>query len=93
MALCSAQIKVLNFYFGLETVNLKGKYFTAHVENGAKVKTGELLVEFDLNSIKNDGYNTITPVVVTNTDDYIRTVPMFKSSESVQTGDCILTIV
>ena len=83
----------LLIHIGLETVNLKGKYFTAHVENGAKVKTGELLVEFDLNSIKNDGYNTITPVVVTNTDDYIRTVPMFKSSESVQTGDCILTIV
>ena len=83
----------LLIHIGLETVNLKGKYFTAHVENGAKVKTGELLVEFDINSIKNDGYNTITPVVVTNTDDYIRTVPMFKSSESVQTGDCILTIV
>lgn len=83
----------LLIHIGLETVNLKGKYFTAHVENGAKVKTGELLVEFDLNSIKNDGYNTITPVVVTNTDDYIRTVPMFKSSKSVQTGDCILTIV
>lgn len=83
----------LLMHIGLETVNLKGKYFTAHVENGAKVKAGELLVEFDLNSIKNDGYNTITPVVVTNTDDYIRTVPMFKSSESVQTGDCILTIV
>lgn len=83
----------LLIHIGLETVNLKGKYFTAHVENGAKVKAGELLVEFDLNSIKNDGYNTITPVVVTNTDDYIRTVPMFKSSESVQTGDCILTIV
>lgn len=83
----------LLIHIGLETVNLKGKYFTAHVENGAKVKTGELLVDFDLNSIKNDGYNTITPVVVTNTDDYIRTVPMFKSSESVQTGDCILTIV
>ena len=83
----------LLIHIGLETVNLKGKYFTAHVENGAKVKTGELLVEFDLNSIKNDGYNTITPVVVTNTDDYIRTVHMFKSSESVQTGDCILTIV
>lgn len=83
----------LLIHIGLETVNLKGKYFTAHVENGAKVKAGELLVDFDLNSIKNDGYNTITPVVVTNTDDYIRTVPMFKSSESVQTGDCILTIV
>lgn len=83
----------LLIHIGLETVNLNGKYFTSHVQNGTKVKTGELLVEFDLEAIKNDGYNIITPVVVTNTDDYIRTVPMFKSSENVQTGDCILTIV
>lgn len=80
-------------HIGLETVNLKGKYFTRHVNNGAKVKAGELLVEFDMNAIKKEGYDLITPVVVTNMNDYIRAVGMVKSSESITHGDCLMTIV
>ena len=66
----------LLIHIGLETVNLKGKYFTSHVSNGSSVKAGDLLVEFDLDAIKKEGYNPITPVVVTNGDDYIRSVNM-----------------
>lgn len=80
-------------HIGLETVNLKGKYFTRHVNNGAKVKAGELLVEFDMDAIKKEGYDLITPVVVTNMNDYIRAVGMVKSSESITHGDCLMTIV
>lgn len=83
----------LLIHIGLETVNLKGKYFTSHVSNGSSVKAGDLLVEFDLDAIKKEGYNPITPVVVTNGDDYIRSVNMAKSGEKVQHGDCLLTIV
>lgn len=83
----------LLIHIGLETVNLKGKYFTSHVSNGSSVKAGDLLVEFDLDAIKKEGYNPITPVVVTNGDDYIRSVSMVKSGEKVQHGDCLLTIV
>ena len=83
----------LLIHIGLETVNLKGKYFTSHVSSGSSVKAGDLLVEFDLDAIKKAGYNPITPVVVTNGDDYIRSVNMAKSGEKVQHGDCLLTIV
>lgn len=89
----TAQGVELLIHIGLETVNLKGKYFTSHVENGAQVKAGDLLVEFDLDAIKKEGYNPITPIVVTNGDDYIRSVSMAKSGEKIQHGDCLLTIV
>ena len=89
----TAQGVELLIHIGLETVNLNGKYFTSHVENGAQVKAGDLLVEFDLDAIKKEGYDPITPVVVTNGDDDIRSVNMLKSGEKAAHGDCLLTIV
>ena len=89
----TAQGVELLIHIGLETVNLNGKYFTSHVENGAQVKAGDLLVEFDLDAIKKEGYDPITLVVVTNGDDYIRSVNMLKSGEKAAHGDCLLTIV
>lgn len=89
----TAQGVELLIHIGLETVNLKGKYFTAHAENGAHVKAGDLLVEFDLDAIIKEGYDPITPIVVTNGDAYIRSVNMAKSGEKIAHGDCLLTIV
>ena len=89
----TAQGVELLIHIGLETVNLKGKYFTAHAENGAQVKAGDLLVEFDLDAIIKEGYDPITPIVVTNGDAYIRSVNMAKSGEQIAHGDCLLTIV
>lgn len=57
-------------HIGLDTVKLGGKHFTAHVKNGDKVKAGDLLVEFDIEAIKKEGYEVITPVLVTNVSDY-----------------------
>ena len=57
-------------HIGLDTVKLGGKHFTSHVKTGDKVKAGDLLVEFDIKAIKEEGYETITPVLVTNTDSY-----------------------
>ena len=92
MFLTSQGVELL-IHIGLETVNLKGKYFTSHTENGAQVKAGDLLVEFDLDAIKKEGYNPVTPVVVTNGDNYIRSVNMIKSGEKATHGDCLMTIV
>ena len=57
-------------HVGLETVGLEGKPFTIHVKNGDTVKKGDLMIEVDLEAIKAAGLNTITPVVICNTDDY-----------------------
>ena len=57
-------------HVGLDTVKLEGEYFTAHVQTGQKIKTGDLLIEFDMEAIKAKGYDVITPVVITNTADY-----------------------
>lgn len=83
----------LLIHIGLDTVNLKGKYFTAHVENNSRVKEGDLLVEFDMEKIQKEGYNLITPVVVTNMSDYIKAVPLVKADETVEHGNGLLTVV
>ncbi len=57
-------------HVGLETVTLKGQHFTIHCKSGDQVKKGDLLIEFDLEAIKAAGFNTITPVLVCNSDDY-----------------------
>ena len=57
-------------HVGLETVGLEGKPFTIHVQNGDTVKRGDLLMEADLEALKAAGLNTITPVVICNSDDF-----------------------
>ena len=57
-------------HVGLDTVNLKGEHFTAHKQQGDKVKAGELLLEFDMEAIKAAGYDVITPVIICNTPDF-----------------------
>ena len=60
----------LLIHVGIDTVNLDGKHYTGHVEEGQRVKAGDLLLEFDITAIEKEGYKTITPVIVTNSDDY-----------------------
>ena len=60
----------LLIHVGIDTVNLDGKHYTGHVEDGQRVKAGDLLLEFDIAAIEKEGYKTITPVIVTNSDDY-----------------------
>lgn len=57
-------------HVGLDTVALKGKYFTAHVKAEDKVKKGDLLLEFDIEKIEEEGYPVISPIVICNTPDY-----------------------
>ncbi len=55
-------------HFGLDTVNLKGEGFTAHVKEGDIVEAGDLLAEVDLAFLKSKNINPITPVIITNED-------------------------
>ncbi len=56
----------LLIHIGIDTVNLKGEGFKVAVSKGQEVQEGDVLVEFDIESIKAAGYSTITPVLVTN---------------------------
>ena len=57
-------------HVGLETVGLNGKPFQVKVQNGQKVKKGDILMIADLEAIQAAGLPTITPVLICNTDDY-----------------------
>lgn len=57
-------------HIGLETVAMNGEGFTAHVQEGDKVKAGDVLIEFDLELVKEKASNTITPIAVTNHDQF-----------------------
>lgn len=63
-------------HVGLNTVSLKGKFFDVKVEVGQAVRLGDPLVEFDLESIKAAGLDIVSPVIVTNTPDYLDVVPV-----------------
>lgn len=56
-------------HIGVDTVNLKGKYFTAHVKDGDSVKQGQLLIEFDREQIQKAGYDTVIPMIFTDLPD------------------------
>jgi len=62
-------------HVGIDTVKLDGKFFTPHVDVDAVVKQGDLLLEFDVQGITDAGYDLTTPVLVTNSDDYLDVIP------------------
>ncbi|MDO4293057.1 MAG: beta-glucoside-specific PTS transporter subunit IIABC [Eubacteriales bacterium] len=64
----------LLIHIGLDTVELKGKFFRVHVRQGDPVKKGQLLISFDREEIQKAGYDTTTPVLVSNTADYLDVV-------------------
>ena len=84
---CGAEILI---HVGLETVGLEGKPFTVHVANGDKVQKGQLLIEVDLEAVKAAGLNTITPMLICNTDDY----PTFNTSvdKEVTNDDIVIEL-
>lgn len=57
-------------HVGMDTVKLNGKYFNPKAKEGDHIKKGQLLLEFDIDNIKKEGYSTLTPIIISNTDDY-----------------------
>ena len=58
-------------HVGLDTVNLRGEHFQTFVTAEQSVKKGDLLLEFDMEAIKNAGYDITTPVVICNPDQFV----------------------
>jgi PTS system beta-glucosides-specific IIC component len=57
-------------HVGIDTVNLNGEHFEAFVKQGDRVEAGDKLVEFDMEGIKEKGFDLVTPVIVTNQDQF-----------------------
>lgn len=78
-------------HIGMNTVNLQGKYFDAKVNQGDRVKKGQLLVTFDIEKIKEAGYSLVTPVIVSNTAAYLGV--METKEEVIAESEPLLTVV
>ena len=63
---CGTQILI---HIGIDTVNLQGKYFQAHVQDGDQVKKGQLLISFDKEQIRKEGYDTVIPMIFTDLEE------------------------
>lgn len=57
-------------HIGINTVNMNGEGFVAHVKQGDAVNVGDALVTVDLDAVKKAGYDTIIPVIITNTTTF-----------------------
>lgn len=90
VSLVSADGAEVLIHVGLDTVALKGKYYTIHAHSGDTVKKGDLLIEFDAAAITAEGYDIITPVVICNTGDYSAVRP--HTGKTVTPGDLILEL-
>ena len=80
----------LLMHIGIDTVKLGGKHFTYLVNEGDKVRKGQLLIRFDIEAIKAEGYPVTTPLIVCNTDEYAAVTP--KASGTVKQGDALLEL-
>ena len=77
----------LLIHVGVDTVKLEGKHFTAHVAQGDTIKRGQLLLEFDPVAICAEGYETTTPVLVTNAADFGKITFALDDAEISSGGD------
>lgn len=78
-------------HIGMDTVQLQGKFFSTHIDQGARVEKGQLLIAFDIEEIKKAGYSLTTPVVITNTDKYNDFIAT--SKQHISHGDSLITLV
>jgi beta-glucoside PTS system EIICBA component len=65
----------LIIHIGLDTANLKGEYFDIKVVEGQKVHKGDVLAEVDFSKIKEQGFSIVTPIIISNTNQFLDVIP------------------
>lgn len=78
-------------HVGLNTVNLQGRHFEALVKEGDAVEVGTPILKVDLKALREAGYDTITPVLVTNSMDYAEVTAV--EEKEVTSGETIIKII
>ncbi|GAA0180135.1 beta-glucoside-specific PTS transporter subunit IIABC [Clostridium sediminicola] len=78
-------------HVGMNTVQLEGKHFTPKLKQGDKVKKGDVILEFDKRAIEEAGYSVITPVIVTNSANYLDIIETDKADINYRGN--LLTVV
>ncbi|BAL62667.1 beta-glucoside-specific PTS transporter subunit IIABC [Melissococcus plutonius] len=78
-------------HIGLDTVELEGKGFKLDIKQEQKVKKGDRLVTFDLETIKTAGYSPLTPIVITNSAQYFEVLDM--DQDEIMVGESLLSIL
>ena len=82
----------LIIHIGLDTANLKGEYFDVKVVEGQRVKRGEVLAEVDFSKIKEKGFSIITPIIISNTNQFLDVIPN-KVQGSIKNSNKLLEII
>lgn len=77
-------------HIGIDTVSMKGEGFTGHVKQGDTLKAGDLMIEVDLDKVKEAGFNTIIPVIITNTPSFTAVEGL--AGKDVKVGDEVISI-
>ncbi len=80
----------LLLHIGIDTIELNGRYFEPQVKEGQRVRKGDLLILFDVESIRNAGYKTVTPMVICNSASFSK-VEILRSG-NVNAGEDVLQL-
>ncbi|MDO3409443.1 beta-glucoside-specific PTS transporter subunit IIABC [Saccharibacillus sp. CPCC 101409] len=78
-------------HIGVDTVRLKGQFFENLVEAGDRVEVGDPLIEFSIEDIRAAGFDVITPIIITNTADYLDVIG--GGNRDVQPGDQLIAVL
>lgn len=74
----------------MDTVQLGGKYFDSFIKVDDVIKKGDLLLEFNCEEIQKQGYDTVTPIIITNSNDFKEIIK--EETSKIEVGDIILNI-
>lgn len=91
IGITSANGAEILIHIGMDTVQLEGKYFTPKVQQEDTVKKGQLILEFDIKAIKKEGYSLTTPIVITNSDNYLDIIETDK--KNIDFSENLLTVM
>ncbi|GAA0102241.1 beta-glucoside-specific PTS transporter subunit IIABC [Paraclostridium bifermentans] len=78
-------------HIGLNTVQLEGRGFNACIKQGDRITKGQTILKFDIDVIKEAGYSVVTPIVVTNSSQFLDVVQT--ESKNIELEDNLITVI